>query len=496
MTSPRSRAHRVRLYLLCCSFTLVASAFPRSAAAEKILAKGDDWQVYTDGRVGAFLSWVYGQGFPQNSYAYVQDPNNPGSYNQVTIHDVKGGGFSAFNAQGLVTGPGIPTGQTQYDAGTINSMRVRSGFVANVFGLGVRGQVTPYTTVTGYIQIWAYVESEGRQKNLRNYADARQGYAKLEGWWGSFLAGRTRALFSRGATDIDTLYAHRWGLGWPGSSAIDTNGPALGQIGFGVMGSGFASGFIYGTPVLGTPRLGVLQLNIGAFDPIEIQNNGWTRTKYLRPEAELTYERKLGEIGKIVLFGNGLYQKVYKSGYCAPPTPDNPLPCEETAYGVGYGGRLELGRVHLGAAAHYGKGLGLNYALEASDASTDIDGNLRKNDGYYIQSQVVLGKFDLFAGWGIDRVFLTTVDNQKVLNPTRPPADPNWTKEQLQAEIDQYGVIPHSIIKYQMGINAGVVYNVTPFVHFDLDYFRAKAAWFLGESQVVNVLNGGLTFNW
>jgi len=53
-----------------------------------------------------------------------------------------------------------------------------------------------------------------------------------------------------------------------------------------------------------------------------------------------------------------------------------------------------------------------------------------------------------------------------------------------------------SVIKYQMGINGGVVYNLTPQIHFDLDYFRAKAAWFLGESQVLNVVNTGLTFNW
>ena len=53
-----------------------------------------------------------------------------------------------------------------------------------------------------------------------------------------------------------------------------------------------------------------------------------------------------------------------------------------------------------------------------------------------------------------------------------------------------------NVINYQMGINGGVVYNLTPQVHFDLDYFRAKAAWFLGESQVLNVTSAGLTFNW
>ena len=52
-----------------------------------------------------------------------------------------------------------------------------------------------------------------------------------------------------------------------------------------------------------------------------------------------------------------------------------------------------------------------------------------------------------------------------------------------------------------MGINASVVYHVRPYLHLDLDYFRAQAKWFGsqtygGESQVVNVTNAGMTFNW
>jgi hypothetical protein len=47
-----------------------------------------------------------------------------------------------------------------------------------------------------------------------------------------------------------------------------------------------------------------------------------------------------------------------------------------------------------------------------------------------------------------------------------------------------------------MGISAGVVYNYTPSLHFDQDFFRAEAAWFLGEKQVVYVANSGMIFNW
>ena len=47
-----------------------------------------------------------------------------------------------------------------------------------------------------------------------------------------------------------------------------------------------------------------------------------------------------------------------------------------------------------------------------------------------------------------------------------------------------------------MGANAGVVYNLTPQIHFDVDYFWARAKWFLGEKQELHAVNSGLTFNW
>jgi hypothetical protein len=121
-----------------------------------------------------------------------------------------------------------------------------------------------------------------------------------------------------------------------------------------------------------------------------------------------------------------------------------------------------------------GTGLGLNYALEASDATLDAVGNLRKFDGYYVQSQVVLGQVDLSAGWGITRVFLGPEDSAKDVN----------------------GNIPHSVVKSQMGISGVVVYHLKPWLHLDLDYFRANFSWFLGEKQVVHTLNGGMTFTW
>ena len=438
MTSPRPRALGACLQIAGLLSLLTVVLVPRSALAEKIVFKGDDWQVYTDGRVGAFLSYVHGDGSPVATQVIDGVPET-----------INGGLW-----------PATPeTTQSGDPQGTIDMMRLRSGFIGNLLGVGVRNQITPWTTLSGYIQIWAYVESELRNKANPNIPDVRQGYAKLEGLWGSFLAGRTRTLTSRGATDINVLYAHRWGVGFPNS--IDSKGPTQGMVGFGVLGSGFGAAMIYATPVLAG-----FQLSVGAFDPATLGGPGWNGTKYPRPEAELTFEGKFAQTGKIVLFANGAHQKLYKPGQCIP-APTNP--CDETVLGVGYGGRFELGPVHLGVAGHYGKGLGLSYALENSYAVADAETHLRWGDGYYVQSQFVIRKFDVFAGWGIARIFLTDLD-------LRSPAV--------------------SVIKYQMGINGGIVYNVTPNLHFDLEYFRAEARWWLGERQVLNTGAFGMTFNW
>ena len=107
--------------------------------------------------------------------------------------------------------------------------------------------------------------------------------------------------------------------------------------------------------------------------------------------------------------------------------------------------------------------------MENSYAAADVEGRLRWSDGYYAQAQLVLRKFDIFAGWGIVRMFLTDLD-------------------QRTADL--------SVLRHQMGINGGIVYNVTPNVHLDLEYFRAEAEWFLGESQILHCANAGMTFNW
>jgi hypothetical protein len=437
MISRRPQALVSLLYRSTLFSLLALCVAPRAALAEKVLTKIDNnWEVYTDGRVAGFASYVTGEGPPLTRMINGVQENINGGLWTLT-----------------------PETQTGDGRGSVDMWRIRSGFLGNQLGLGVRGLVMPEVKVTGYVQIWAFIESDGRDKAQRNPADVRQGYAKVEGPFGTVTVGRTRTLVSRGATDINVMYGHRWGVGFP--NQIDGRGPTQGMVGFGVLGSGFAAGIIYGTPTFAG-----LQLNLGVFDPATLGGPGWNGTKYPRAESELTFEQKFGDSGKVVLFANGAYQKVYKPSKCVPAAD---TVCEETVAGVGYGGRFELGPFRLGLAGHFGKGLGLAYALENSYAAGDAQTHLRKSDGYYAQTQVVVSDFDLFAGAGIARIFLTKLDSET-------PA--------------------LSVIKYQMGINGGVVYNLSPNLHFDLEYFRAQAGWFLGETQTLHCFSGGMTFNW
>lgn len=429
------------------------------------LVKSGGWELFSSGRINGFVSYTKGDGFPLSS----KDSNGQ-------LVQIRGGGLPQGDA---AVEQSVNDMDQPVDAGKIEGMRVRSGFLGNVLGFGARRKLTnDGTTLKGYVAIWAFIESEARRKYRPVPADVREGYLKLEGPWGSLLVGRSLTLFSRGATEIDFMYGHGYGLGYPGS--VDINGPAAGHIGFGVLANGFAAGVVYATP-----NVGGLQLTVGAFDPSMLAGS-WERTKWLRPEGELTYDVELGDIGRIHLFANGGWQKVYVSS----STRDT------TAYGAGYGGRIEVGPVHLGLAGHWGKGLGLNYALESNDAtvaSTEQDYVLRTTDGYYGQLQLALGKVDVSAGVGITRVKLLDSDRSDTRNDDNDKATPVANDDANPAAQDP---LAWSVAKHQLGMSGGVVYHFTDQLHFDLDYFRANFAWYLGERQVVNFVNAGATLLW
>jgi hypothetical protein len=413
--------------------TVLACLLPVTAQAEVDLAENKGWTVYSDGRVNAFMSVGFGDGYP--------------------------------NAPGLVDGAGVNTNQADENNDYFGS-RVRSGFLSNVLGFGLRRQVSEATTMKLYLGLWATIEPKGRLKYDPIEVDAREGYLKLEGPWGSFLAGRTLALFGRGSVEIDFLYGHGYGLGHPCDA--DSVGPTCGHIGFGVLFPGFAPGFVYTTP-----RLGGLALALGAYDPVALAGK-WHRTPYPRPEAELSFEQPLGNSGKVYLFGAGVWQKLGKE--------DSAQTTE--AMGVSYGGRLEYDIFRLGLHGFYGPGLGLYYALQNSptnyriSSDTQADGELRTFDGYYAQLAVMPGDLHLAAGAGMARVHL--LDSETAIDPATgaPYTD------------------AYNVPKQQLGVSAAVYYHFTEHLVGGLDWFHAKTEWYHGDEQVLNFVNAGVTAHW
>lgn len=427
--SVRSKHPKTALWIRAASALAVLACSvvtTRQAAAEVTLVKSDPWEVYTSGRVNVFFGYAFGDGKPKGQ--------------------LRGGGVDTSQDEER---PDDPNAQ-----GKVGKMRVRSGFVPNVLSIGARRKMGESNTLRAQMSIWGTIETLSQRKFLPVTADFREGFLEASGNWGTFTGGRFGSLFSRGITETDFLYGHGYGVGFWGGN-VNQPGPTAGLIGFGVLANSFSPGLMYTTPSLGGAKLA-----LGIFDPVSMAGS-WDASRSARPEAELTYD--LGgadSFFKLHLYVNGAFQKVYQGNL------------DETVKGVGGGFRTEIGNFHLGAGGHTGKGLGLYYALEGSEADTLGAGlPFRTADGYSIFVQYVLGKIDLNASFGQSRIHLIDLDSE----PARVDIHP---------------------IKTQTGISAGVVYHVNESLHLDLDYLRAQFRWYGTAKQDLNYLNTGATLTW
>jgi hypothetical protein len=416
----------------------------RHAAAEVVLLDKGGWQVFTEGRVGAFASEAFGQGIPA--------PADPGRPLVVGI-------FGSPNAQ-------------EDTANDVLAFRLRSGMMPNILAFGFRKRINEDTTLNGYISLWASADTN-RVKYTKSAFDVRQGFLTVDGRWGTLLAGRALSLFARGNYEIDYLYQHGYGFGHPcrldstGEEAGFNGGGTCGQIGFGVLHPGYDAGVSYATP-----SLGGLRLTVGFYDPIGNQQT-LPRTPYPRPEAELSFERKFG-IGMIKLFASGFWQRSQK---LIAPDPTNPMVealINRDAYGFAGGGRLEIGPLRVGASGFRGKGIGTHFALNGTNDLTTFNSttfNYRTTEGFYGAIAGVFGRFMVNAGFGMTRVHLLSPDD-----------DPSISTQTLPRQ--------------QYGISAGINVRISEQLIYDLDFFRAHSEWYDNGSQDINFISSGLVLIW
>ena len=445
-----------------CGFLIGACLlWTQTAHAEVTLIEKDGWSFFTDGRINAFISTGFGDDFP----AGTPNPGGP-------PHAVVGG--SALGAAGQNT-------QQDDASNKYFAMRVRNGFVGSITGFGVRRNVTPTTVAKSYIALWGHIESFNRDQTNPNQFDVREGYANFDGPWGSFTAGRALGLFGRISTEINFMYGHNYGLGYP---CGDDQGPTCGHIGTGVMFPGFAAGMLYSSP-----SFGGLKLHLGVYDPVRLLG-AWNRAPIARPEGAITFEQKISPSVNFKVAAEGMIQRVARAGD-VEGQPGKQVDITDTVWGASGGGRLEAGPVRFGASIYRGKGLGQYYALQ--NAPTVFDPNtleIRSFTGVYAQAALVLGQLQLSAGVG--RVTIDQLENDK-----------------LNFQL--------SNAKSQTGISAAVYYSVSDSVVLGLDYFRFQTDWYgarnsafgadgttpelrdgylPGEKQVVNYINAGVTYHW
>ncbi len=464
---------RAALALALLTSTLLAS---RPAAAEVTIAKGETWEAYVAGRVSAFFSYAFGDGYPP--------PKREGSVIQP------GGGVDPDGLRDTIyeyDAAGMPIKTKQ---GTISKMRVRSGYYPNILTVGARKTFHPQLKLTGQVSVWGTIESDdvlsagdpestpanGTRDNGVS-ADFREGFMRLEGDWGQVTGGRFMAFVGSGLTEVDALYAHGYGAGFPMTTRditlpvtgeLSFPGPTTGMTGFGVLGGLYAPGAAYLSPSFGGLRVGV-----GVFEAAKYSSAGWSRTQGIRPEAEITYDLQASGL-RAHVFAEGGYQKLQVGNDTA----------STSIWGMSGGLRLELGPVRLGGGGFFGKGIGINHAFDDNESITSgstmrtvtaPDGTMgtvksnqvRNQRGFVGIAQVVLGPVDIHAGVGQTVLLLLPEDEAAI------------------------GAI--SVIKSQLGMSTGVVYHLTDSLHLDVDFMRGQYRWYGGEQQTVSVINSGAT---
>lgn len=465
------------------AFSSLASCLLLSAhaSAEVTVAKGDTWEAYLAGRVGAFVSYNVGEGYPV--------PLKAGSMVQ------QGGGVDA--AQKALDTEFPPDAMGNPDVtkqGKLSKMRVRSGYYPNIITLGVRKSFTDQLKMTAQLSIWGTVESSDRGPGKAEYqpangirdngvnADFREGYMQLEGdRWGMVRAGRFMGLAGRGMTEIDALYGHGYGVGFPTVSRafnlpnvgdLTYPGPTGGMAGFGLLSATYNGGLTYTTP-----NLAGLRATLGLFDGSTYVLASWGSNRTVRPELELAYDLKCDGM-LLHLFGSGGIQKLHKGG----------SQFSETIWGTTFGGRFEIGPLRVGVGGFTGKGAGVNYAFDDNPAQastvslrtirndpttgmpiTEKSYEIRSTRGFVGMVQVVLGPVDIGGGAGQTQI------------------------GQVDADKTPENVALVSSLKSQTGITAAVVYHLNESLHFDVDFMNGAYEWTNGEHQKLNVVNAGVT---
>ncbi len=406
------------------------------------------WQLTTDGRVNTFISVASGTGLPDQP-------------------DFIGAG----------------TSDTQDATNGLHSTRVRGGFIPNILGFTLQKEISPNFKVSTRVALWMNIGGS-RTKNISALVDPRELYGKVEGNWGSVLAGSALALFGRGGILLDAQIAHNYGLGYP-CSIKDASGGACGMVAFGAPFPGFEPGLVYATPTVGG-----FQVSVGVYDPATIGNATLNRAPLPRIEGELKFDFK----DRFRVFTSGFWQ-VLEGTVSAldPATGMTYLKNLHTdAWGGQAGAMATFGPVMLGGAAFQGAGFSPITYVDEHQIAADSTGVLRKSRGAFGLLALLINAANMKVAGGMGVLQIDKNQNDTgAIGPAGEAANPR-------------------VLRQNLGTTVGV-YQTTGPVHFALEYFRAQHTWYdrgipnaadptlidvVTPKQVVNFVNAGMTIAW
>jgi hypothetical protein len=413
----------------------------RHAAANIVITKQNDWELSVDGRLNGFVSYAQGD----------RTPN----------------GVAEWTA-GLFEPPDPSTGE-------ISVVRVRSGFVQNVFGFNVLREAAPGYRLVGRFALWVGASNE-RKPVLGQppTVEAREAYLRLEAPWGSIQAGRALGLFGRGGILMDADIVHANGLGSPCSTRTILGG-ACGFAGHGVLFPAFNAGILYSTP-----SLAGLQLTLGLYDPSVNSERAYEITPYPRIEAQVSYSLR----SVFTVFGEAMWQRLINSNPILDdmgnPVLDgsgNPRRQVADASGVSAGASVSVGPLQVGGSFYQGTGLTLIVPIFNTPIFADQNNILRKGLGYVGMASLTFGSTKIAGGAGVSQLKLTS------------------------AEMEPYSqIVPP---KQQLGISIGVYQTFFKQLTWAVEYFRGQYTWYqyqqtpvaaiVSPKQNINFINTGLT---
>lgn len=375
----------------------------------------------------------------------------------------------------LILGDGDPVSSNRLVGGQIQNTvtqdednhlvdsRIRSGFVGTQIGFGIRNQLWTGLTAEAFIGAWlaGTDSSKGTPPAQKNF-DVREGWGAVNGRFGRFVFGRAFSIFGSASGEVNN-YAFAYAVGHPCLADVSTI--ACGSVGAGPLYAGFNAQLRYETP-----RLAGVQLQLSIEDPSSLPD--FHITRYPRAEGELGYELKLGTDGLLSVKGQGLVQQLGKLNAKRDGTET------VTAWGALAAVRFELGGFKIGGGAWTGKGLGTHNALQQDDQAKplahDLPGGnypgdeLRGFRGFF--GNLVYGYNGISAAVGGGGAF-------------------------VQETISDAAAISTSLLRQNLEYHAVLTWRVKSLV-FSAEYMHWMSDWYLGESQTLDFVGAGATFEW